>query len=186
MEVDDYQKDTCSYEQEERVFHQVGVSPGQQRQVGIVFFQLFHPALPRLDHCFEPTERAARRGGCDTPHGVCDTNRGTEEGGEAEESDEDGRHLADSVWPPGGLTVHHHAALLNVEEQEEFENLHCRQKRSEEHTQPGQRLPIYEFKDVPGDIKDRFPPPLQNFLRKQPPKKLSKQGVQQSEDEVHE
>lgn len=48
---------------------------------------------------------------CIPPHGVCDTHRGTEEGGEAEESDEDGGHLADSVRPPGGLTVHHHAAL---------------------------------------------------------------------------
>ena len=45
------------------------------------------------------------------PHGVGDTHRGTEEGGETEEGDEDGGHLADSVWPPGGLTVHHHAAL---------------------------------------------------------------------------
>lgn len=48
---------------------------------------------------------------CIPPHGVCDTHRGTEEGGEAEESDEDGGHLAHSVRPPGGLTVHHHAAL---------------------------------------------------------------------------
>lgn len=48
---------------------------------------------------------------CVPPHGVCDTHRGTEEGGEAEEGDEDGGHLADSVWLPGGLTVHHHAAL---------------------------------------------------------------------------
>lgn len=48
---------------------------------------------------------------CVPPHGVCDTHRGPKEGGEAEESDEDGGHLADSVWLPGGLTVHHHTAL---------------------------------------------------------------------------
>lgn len=45
------------------------------------------------------------------PHGVCDTNRGTEEGGKTEKSDEDGGHLADSVWLPGSLTVDHYAAL---------------------------------------------------------------------------
>lgn len=45
------------------------------------------------------------------PHGVCDTHGGTKEGGEAEESDEDGGHLADSVWLSGSLTVHHHTAL---------------------------------------------------------------------------
>lgn len=45
------------------------------------------------------------------PHGVCDTDRGAEEGGEAEECNEDGCHLADSVRLPGRLTVHHHAAL---------------------------------------------------------------------------
>lgn len=45
------------------------------------------------------------------PHGVCDTHGGTEEGGEAEESDEDGGHLADSVGLSGSLAVHHHAAL---------------------------------------------------------------------------
>lgn len=45
------------------------------------------------------------------PHGVSDTHRGPDEGGEAEECDEDRGHLADSVWLPGRLTVHHHAAL---------------------------------------------------------------------------
>lgn len=45
------------------------------------------------------------------PHGVCDAHGGTEEGGEAQEGDEDGGHLADSVCPAGGLTVHHHTAL---------------------------------------------------------------------------
>lgn len=45
------------------------------------------------------------------PHGVCDTHRGTNERGHAEECDEDGGHLAHSVWLPGGLTVHHHTAL---------------------------------------------------------------------------
>lgn len=48
---------------------------------------------------------------CVPPHGVCDTHRSTEERGEAEEGDEDGGHLADSVRLPGSLTVHHHAAL---------------------------------------------------------------------------
>ncbi|PWA16875.1 hypothetical protein CCH79_00012705 [Gambusia affinis] len=45
------------------------------------------------------------------PHGVCDADGGTEEGGEAQEGDEDGGHLADSVRPAGGLAVHHHTAL---------------------------------------------------------------------------
>lgn len=45
------------------------------------------------------------------PHGVGDTHRSTEERREAEQSDEDGGHLADPVGFPRGLTVHHHAAL---------------------------------------------------------------------------
>lgn len=87
--------------------------------------------------------------------------------------------------------------LLNVKQQQEFENLHGRQERSEQNAQPGknkikksshypktaaikitlkrvagllpcQRLSIDEFKDVPGDIKHRFPVPLEDTLRKQP------------------
>lgn len=57
------QEDACSHEQEEGVLHQIGVSPGQWGQVGIVFFQFFHPALPCLEHRFELAEGAARRGG---------------------------------------------------------------------------------------------------------------------------
>lgn len=49
------------------------------------------------------------------PHGICDTHGGAEEGGDAKESDEDGGHLAGSVWLPGGLTVQHHTALWNKE-----------------------------------------------------------------------
>lgn len=45
------------------------------------------------------------------PHGVRDADGGAEEGGEAEQCDEDGGHLADSVGLPGGLAVVHHAAL---------------------------------------------------------------------------
>ena len=56
------QEDACSQKQEERVFHQVGVSSGQHRQVGIIFFQFLHPLLPRLEHRFELSEGAARWG----------------------------------------------------------------------------------------------------------------------------
>lgn len=45
------------------------------------------------------------------PHGVRDADGGAEEGGEAEQCDEDGGHLADSVGLPGRLAVVHHAAL---------------------------------------------------------------------------
>lgn len=45
------------------------------------------------------------------PHGVRDADGGAEEGGEAEQRDEDGGHLADSVGLPGRLAVVHHAAL---------------------------------------------------------------------------
>lgn len=45
------------------------------------------------------------------PHGVGDADGGSEEGGEAEQRDEDGGHLADSVGLPGRLAVGHDAAL---------------------------------------------------------------------------
>lgn len=63
------QEDACSHEQEERVFHQVGVSARQHRQVRITVFQLFHPALPCLEHRFERAEGAAGRGGRDAGDG---------------------------------------------------------------------------------------------------------------------
>lgn len=40
------QEDACSHKQEERVFHQVGVSTCQHGQVRVIFFQFVHPALP--------------------------------------------------------------------------------------------------------------------------------------------
>lgn len=57
------QKDACCHEQDEGMLHQVGVSPGQRGQVGIVLFQLLHPDLPRLEHGAQAAEGAARRGG---------------------------------------------------------------------------------------------------------------------------
>lgn len=45
------------------------------------------------------------------PHGVGDTDGGAKEGGKAEQRDEDGGHLADSVRLPGRLAVGHDAAL---------------------------------------------------------------------------
>lgn len=45
------------------------------------------------------------------PHGVGDADGGAKEGGEAEQRDEDGGHLADSVGLPGCLAVVHDAAL---------------------------------------------------------------------------
>lgn len=54
---------------------------------------------------------AIRCGSQSPPHGVGDTDGGTEEGGEAEQRDEDGGHLADSVRLAGRLAVVHDAAL---------------------------------------------------------------------------
>lgn len=68
---------------------------------------------------------------CVPPHGVCDTHRSTEEGGEAEEGDEDGGHLADSVRLPGSLTVHHHAALWGEQTQARVKG-HCFHHNSQE------------------------------------------------------
>lgn len=63
------QEDACSQKQEERVFHQIGVGPRQHGEVRVVFFQVFDPALPSLEHSFEPAEGAARQGGCDAADG---------------------------------------------------------------------------------------------------------------------
>jgi len=54
------QKNTGSHKQEKRMFHQEGVSPGQQGQVRIIFFQFSHPVFSRLEHRFAVAERAAR------------------------------------------------------------------------------------------------------------------------------
>lgn len=51
------QKDACSHKEEERVFHQVGVSFGQHRQLGIILFQCFQGFFSCLEHGFELTER---------------------------------------------------------------------------------------------------------------------------------
>lgn len=83
--------------------------------------------------------------------------------------------------------------LFNVKQQQELENLHSRQERSEQNAQPEKKkssyylktpktditlsvagslpcqcLSVDEFEDVPGDIKNWLPVPLQDPLRKQP------------------
>lgn len=57
------QEDARCHEQDEGMLHQVGVSPRQRGQVGVVLLQSLHPLLTRLEHGLQSTEGAARRGG---------------------------------------------------------------------------------------------------------------------------
>lgn len=57
------QEDARCHEQDEGMLHQVGVSPRQRGQVGVVLLQLLHPDLPGLEHGGQATEGTARLGG---------------------------------------------------------------------------------------------------------------------------
>lgn len=51
------------------MLHQVGVSPGQRGQVGVVLLQLLHPDLPGLEHGGQAAEGTARLRGRDAEDG---------------------------------------------------------------------------------------------------------------------
>lgn len=53
------QEDARCHKQDEGMLHQVGVSPRQRGQVGVVLLQLLHPDLTGLEHGFQSTEGAA-------------------------------------------------------------------------------------------------------------------------------
>lgn len=53
------------------MLHYVGVGPGQQGQLGVIFLQIFHESLPSMEHVREPLEGSARCRGFDAagrPH----------------------------------------------------------------------------------------------------------------------
>lgn len=69
------QEDGRCHEQDEGMLHQVGVSPRQRGQVGVVLLQLLHQFLTRLEHGVLSTEGAARRGGRNAEDGRRTDNR---------------------------------------------------------------------------------------------------------------
>lgn len=52
------QEDGRCHEQDEGMLHQVGVSPRQRGQVGVVLLQFLHQFLTRLEHGVLSTEGA--------------------------------------------------------------------------------------------------------------------------------